>query len=356
MAEPRQTILIIDDTASEIKILADLLHAEYTTLFAKDGPTGLQLARSRHPDVILLDILMPDMDGYEVYRRLKADPATAGIPIIFVTALGGETHEIEGLELGAVDYISKPFQPSVVRARIRNHLAMHQGIRLREDIDRMIQHDMRSPLSALLSLTDYFIADGETPPKMVPSLQSMRSCLYRLLNMLKASLDMYAMENGAFRFTPQPVDLLQVVGNIIQDIRLQHHGRAAFAVTVRGRPAEQGKPFCVLADELPCYSLFSNLLQNAVEASPARGTVSVALDDAPDGMRAIRIHNRGAVPESIRDRFFEKYATAGKARGTGLGTYIAKLIAETLGGRISMSTSPEEGTTVTVLLPAAPVA
>lgn len=347
MPQNRETILIIDDTVSEIKILADLLRADYATIFAKDGPTGLDMARTRKPDLILLDILMPDMDGREVYTRLKADPATAEIPVIFVTALGGDEHELKGLELGAIDYIAKPFVPAIVRARIRNHLAMHAGIRLREDIERMIQHDMRNPLSAILAMSEILLAQSSCP---ATEITAINACAYRLLNMLNASLDMYAMETGAYQSTARPVDLALALRKAVQVIHLQYAKQVDFAVTVDGQP-DDGRLTCrVLAEDLLCYSLCSNLLQNAFDATPEGGTVHVAL--AREGGRVrMAIRNPGAVPAAIRDRFFDKYVTAGKEKGTGLGTYIARLIVRTLNGDISMATSEEGGTTITVDLP-----
>lgn len=120
----RQTILIIDDTPINIRILSELLMEDYEILFSTSGADGLQRAQADRPDLILLDIMMPGMDGYEVCRRLKADPATEAIPVIFVTALGQEADEAKGLQIGAIDYITKPISPPIVKARVHNHLKL----------------------------------------------------------------------------------------------------------------------------------------------------------------------------------------------------------------------------------------
>lgn len=120
------TILIVDDTPSDIRVLSEVLRQEYKTLFATNWKDCLELAASRHPDLILLDVMMPEMNGYELCQRLKADVATRDIPVIFVTALSQEEDETRGLEIGALDYITKPFKPAVVRARVKTHLLIMQ--------------------------------------------------------------------------------------------------------------------------------------------------------------------------------------------------------------------------------------
>ena len=123
-----QTVLVVDDEPDNIKIFMELLRSDYTIKVATNGEKALQIALSdTPPDLILLDVMMPGIDGYEVCRRLKAEPLTKGIPIIFVTAKGGEEDQAKGFELGAVDYVAKPFSPSVVRARVRTHLELKRN-------------------------------------------------------------------------------------------------------------------------------------------------------------------------------------------------------------------------------------
>lgn len=124
----RQTVLVVDDTPQNITILGELLQPHYTVRATNSGERALQAVRSQpQPDLVLLDVMMPGMDGYEVLRRLKADKATQNIPVVFVTALGDEVNEEHGLELGAVDYIAKPFKPAIVLARVRTHLELKQA-------------------------------------------------------------------------------------------------------------------------------------------------------------------------------------------------------------------------------------
>ncbi len=132
-----QTILIIDDEVTNISVLNELLQPHYNVLFAKDGKTGIKIASSpSKPDLILLDIIMPDMDGFQVIQILKSDEYTNKIPIIFITAKGQEEDEAKGFELGAIDYITKPFKPIVVKARIKSHLELK---RHREFVEWMLK-------------------------------------------------------------------------------------------------------------------------------------------------------------------------------------------------------------------------
>jgi diguanylate cyclase (GGDEF)-like protein len=117
-------VLVVDDAVSNLRILCQGLEREFVCETAGDGPTALEMVHSNPPDLVLLDILMPGMDGYEVCRRLKADDATRYIPVIFLTALDDENDEAHGLELGAVDYVAKPLRMPIVQARIRNHVEM----------------------------------------------------------------------------------------------------------------------------------------------------------------------------------------------------------------------------------------
>lgn len=126
MSKKLHRILAVDDEAVNLQLIRHSLQHDYHLLFAKDGATALQLASSQLPDLVLLDIMMPQMSGYEVCERLKQDPRTRHIPVIFLTALANEDDEQRGFELGAVDYITKPFKPAIAKARVRTHLSLVQ--------------------------------------------------------------------------------------------------------------------------------------------------------------------------------------------------------------------------------------
>lgn len=135
----RPLILAVDDEATNLQLLRQILQDHYRLLFAKDGARALELARQEQPDLVLLDVMMPGMSGYEVCAALKANPATASVPVIFVTALTETDDEVEGFEAGAVDYITKPVSPPVVRARVRTHLSLVRMEELRASRLEIVQ-------------------------------------------------------------------------------------------------------------------------------------------------------------------------------------------------------------------------
>ena len=137
--DQRPRLLLVDDEPTNLQVLRHVLQADYRLLFATDGARALQVAREQQPQLILLDIMMPGMDGYAVCRALKADPATAGIPVIFITALDDSQDETAGFDVGGVDYLTKPVSPPVVRARVRTHLSLVRMDELRETRLQIVQ-------------------------------------------------------------------------------------------------------------------------------------------------------------------------------------------------------------------------
>lgn len=139
LQDSRPTLLLVDDEPGNLQVLRHTLQDQYRLLFAKDGQAALDLVRSDRPDLILLDVMMPGLSGYEVCRHLKRDPWTSAIPVVFVTALADVANEHTGLELGVVDYITKPFNPHIVRARVRTHLSLVRADELLETRLEVVQ-------------------------------------------------------------------------------------------------------------------------------------------------------------------------------------------------------------------------
>lgn len=361
-ATPR--VLIVDDDPAVLRVLGEILGADYRRQAARSGERALRIiAADPPPDLILLDVVMPGMDGYEVCRRLKASSRTRDIPVIFITARVQAADESRGLEAGAVDYLAKPINPMVVRARVRTHLALLQARReleaknrelqkmaqLRDDVERMTRHDLKSPLNAIVGLPDLIRAGGGAlSEKQLEFLEMIKASGYRMLTMINSSLDLFKMEQGIYNFHPGKVDLVGLIDRILHEFREpdRENGEPPVDVCIEEEPAETAGPFWVRGEDLLCYTMLANLIGNALEASPRGERVTVTFEN---GERpAVRVRNRGEVAPEIRDRFFEKYATFGKRKGTGLGTYSARLIAEVHGGEIWLETSEEGFTTVGV--------
>ena len=154
MTEEQPSILGIDDTPGNLSLLNQLLREHYRVRLANSGPRGLELAALAPPDLILLDIMMPDMDGYQVFQRLQSDPATRRIPVIFLTAKVGAEDEERGLAMGAVDFIHKPIAPSVVLARVRTHLQIRHWQTFLEDKSAWLQQEVESRVSEVFRLQE----------------------------------------------------------------------------------------------------------------------------------------------------------------------------------------------------------
>ncbi|MFC0170200.1 response regulator [Pseudoduganella danionis] len=352
----RQTVLVVDDTPANLTLVGGLLRDDYQVKLAARGDKALQLCASSAPDLVLLDLMMPEMDGFEVCRRLKADPATAHIPVIFLTAVSDASRTVEGLALGAVDYVSKPIEPMILKARVatalrtardRENLRAQfdlalENARLREEVERITRHDLHNPLAAIIGMSSAMLLEGPLNETQNRQLVAIERTANDMLDMLKLSALLLRMEAGDYRPEPHPVDLAALLQRVADESRGICVGRHISIVL------ELGAARSVAGNQLLLYSMLHNLVRNATEASTAGDTVRITL--AADG--EIRIHNRAAVPEPMRERFFEKYATSGKENGSGLGTYSARLITEAHGGSIAMTTSDVDGTTLAIVLPA----
>ncbi|MCP4697049.1 MAG: response regulator [Gammaproteobacteria bacterium] len=368
------SILVVDDMPENIDIIKSALVPDYHVQATTNGRHALILAASaKQPDLILLDIMMPEMDGYEVCACLKTDKNTRDIPVIFVTAMREEKDETKGLELGAVDYITKPVRQAILKARVKNHLNLklaHEELAekneelaqknkkleelalLREDVERITRHDLKGPLSGIITIPEILVKKSDLSGEQKGLLKTVAHCGYQMLNMINHSLDLYKMEAGTYEYTPDIVELVSMLHKIMAEKEVFLKDKdISIDILLHGRPADKNDRFIVQGETLLCYSLFANLLKNALEASPEKMHVTVSLEEKD--VCFITIHNQGAVPKKIRKHFFERYVTAGKSQGTGLGTYSAKLMAETQRGGISLQTSDKTGTAVTVCLPKA---
>jgi PAS domain S-box-containing protein len=229
---------------------------------------------------------------------------------------------------------------------------LRQSVRLREEVERMSRHDLKTPLNSVIAMSRLLREGGRVPPEDVELLGTIERAGYRILNMVNLSLDLFRMETGTYQFHPQAVDLVEVACRVAADLESQAASKS-LDVRVRANGVSAAtQEVLARGDELLCYSMFANLVKNAIEASPPGGTVSISLKREDDSVVA-EVHNPGTVPEGIRGRFFRKYATTGKSAGLGLGTYSAQLMARVQEGDLSLESSDAAGTTLIArLLPA----
>ncbi len=359
-----QRILIVDDSSSDLKMLANVLRDEFAVSLASSGREALELAVREPPDLLLLDILMPDMDGFAVLDAWLAQEVTRGIPVIFLTVLEAVEDKIRGLAAGAVDYITKPFEPLEVKARVRVHLALRRALRqleeqneelrraarLREEVEAIARHDLKNPLHTILCATDLVPLHGPLTPEQREDLATVQRAAVTILDIINRYFDLFRIEHGLYRFEPVEVDLVAVARRVVKDINglFQQKG-LRIDLRFRDAPLAEDDRLFVRGEETLCYSLLANLVKNAMEASPPNALILIAFDEE-EGRPTVRITNEGEVPEEMRPRFFAKFATAGKEHGTGLGTYSARRIAELLGGSVELLTDVPGRTTVRVQL------
>lgn len=362
----RATILVVDDTPDNLQLLAGLFEDEYRVKLANNGEKALQICQSdTPPDLLLLDIMMPDMDGFEVAKALRSHPSSENIPIIFVTAMTDSAARTRGMELGAIDFVTKPIDPEGLRIRIKNFIryidlrrqlqadydCMLITEQLKDDVERITRHDMKAPLAGVLGLIQGVIDSGALSGSMLEQLQMAEEASLRTLSMITLSAELYKIETGRFVLDPKPVALVKILKRI-SAIARKTFAIKGLAIEVDTASGISDSALDSLGDEMFCYSLFENLLKNACEAAPDDSRIEISV--LGDNPRCVTILNRGVVPTQIRDRFFEKFVTVGKQGGSGLGTYSARLLVEAQNGSIAMETSDETETTIVkVTLPCA---
>jgi two-component system sensor histidine kinase/response regulator len=359
--DKKAKILAVDDTPENLDVVKGILQSDYTLLMAVNGGLALKIAKAQKPDLILLDIMMPGMDGYEVCTQLKADETTADIPVIFLTAMTKEEDEAKGLSLGAIDYITKPFSPDLVKSRVRNHLQLklaldalksqnailEENAKLKEDVERITRHDLKSPLNGILNYPQMVKNEGNLSDQQIDRLDKTVQLGRKMLNLINLSLDLFKMEQSTYTVNYEKLNLLDIFSEVMDESRIRLKAkRLDIDLMIDDKSAATEDQFLVEGEKLLVYSMLSNLFKNAVEASPRKEKITIAMKRGET--HTVSIHNQGSVPEEIRNTFFDKYATAGKSGGTGLGTYSARLIAETLGGQIALDTSEEDRTTIKI--------
>ena len=258
-----------------------------------------------------------------------------------------ESISLRGSDGRTLRYISSMLdvteQRAVAEGLKRQNAALAENARLREDVERMSRHDLKTPLNSIIGVARLLREDVSLQPEQRELLGISERAGYRMLEMVNLSLDLSRMELGSYDFRPQAVNLVDVVARLIVDLGSQAE---AARVQVQLEHAFT-RPVYARAEELLCYSILANLLKNAIEATPPGGMVRIGIE--PGEPVRVRVRNPGRVPAAVAGKFFDKYVTAGKSGGTGLGTYSALLMARVQQGELNMATG-EDGTLLTLSL------
>jgi len=364
------TILIVEDVAANIDILLEALGDQCSVSVALDGRDALATVGTVRPDLILLNIMMPGMDGHQVCAKLKEDPATRDIPVIFLTALNEDEDEEKGLRLGAVDYITKPFAPAIVRARVRNHLALRQAQiemqgqrnqiqaayqklreleKLRDDLVHMVVHDMRSPLTGLAMFLEVLSPELVQEPDFLENLHLMRKTCRTLANIVTSLLDVSRLEAGQMPLHREACDLEPLIQAVRQRLAVLHQG---CPISVR----VSGPPVWAECDPAITERIFENLLVNAAKFTPPEGSIQIELVREGPWARFTITDTGPGIPAEYHEKVFEKFGQVEiyqnrEVPSTGLGLTFCKLATEAQGGEIRLESEPGRGTTFHVRLP-----
>lgn len=373
-ATNKPTILVVDDNPTNLQVLLESLkRTGFKILVARTGESAIQQAEYGKPDLILLDVMMPGIDGFETCRRFKTLEAFKDIPIIFMTALTDTTDKLKGFQAGGVDYVTKPLQHEEVLARVVTHLTIRrlqqesreQHLLLQEKHAELqalnaskdkffsiISHDLRSPLSSvlvglrLLTDTESRLTDNEKNELIRDSHRTVEQ-LYNLLDNL---LVWSRLQRGLMEYAPQPLDLRPLFE---RNATLFAANAEQKQIAIRQTVAE---PVIAFADSHMIDAIIRNLISNALKFTEARGSITLSARQNDQRVEmAVADTGIGMDAETVAKLFrldvrYNQLGTAGE-KGTGLGLNVCKEFAEKNGGSIAVESVVGAGTTFRVTLP-----
>ena len=356
-------VLVVEDEERSRRLMRDLLEAHgYRVSEAADGEEALRRIEAQPPDLILLDIMMPKMDGIEVCRRLQADERNWPIPVLLVTALNERAVRLRGIAAGATDFITKPVDTAEVLLRVRNALRTKQLydqrntlLRLREELSDMIVHDIRNPLLAI-SLCTRSLADEKTPSEVARFAGIILEQTQAIEHFVNDLLTVSKMEHGCFSLQRRREDLVE-----LGRASLRNHQVIADARKIRLVIVAPDGPCLAEVDKSLLARLLDNLLSNAVKFAPADTCITLRIMSSQDDTGTpcrICVEDEGpGIPLGYREKIFDKFGVVEmKTLGipqTGLGLTLCRLVAEVHGGHISVEARQPRGSVFTVELPGA---
>ncbi|MBT3380286.1 MAG: hybrid sensor histidine kinase/response regulator [Lentisphaerae bacterium] len=367
MTETKQSVLVVDDTPENIDILVGILRDSYAVRVAGSGERALRLAAEHPPDLILLDIMMPGLDGFEVCRRLKADVALQGIPVVFISALDRVQDKVDAFASGGVDYVTKPFQPAEVEARVAVHLELRRKRQelaealsqlrdleqLRDSLVHMVIHDLRSPLTGVLGMAELLRDDlkDQLTAQQNGDFDEMLTSGSSLREMVSSVLDVSRMESGEMPLTRSASDL----GPVVRDALTSLVALVKQCHVVFDPPKQSVVADC---DAEVITRVVANLVSNAIKFTPRSGEVRITAD-VDDGMVTVRVADTGpGIPPESCEKIFEKFGQVQGSQNrrkysTGLGLAFCRLAVEAHGGKIGVESEVGKGSVFWFTLPAA---
>lgn len=370
-----QTVLVVEDDDMLRELIAhQLRHHGYRVLEAPDGGSGLTVAREQFPHVVLLDVNLPDLPGWDVCARLKSEERTRTIPIVMMTALDSSEDRWRGMESGADDYLTKPFQPQELLIRVRSILRLCQFHRsqaeseqlrvrletqqefdrLKESFISILSHELHTPLTVLKGYMGLLKEMRRSPGAariLDESLDDMTASLVQLESLIRELLDYSRLHSGILTLRRRPLDLRQLVGESCAGLE-----QGARDKGVRFDFDFPRHPVKLRADRDRLAQAIRHLVENAVKFTPGGGWIQVGCRDRGDSV-LVRVRDSGeGISQKDLQRIFEPFYQAAdhmtrRSGGMGLGLTTARHIVSDHGGEIRASSRPGEGSEFVIRLP-----
>jgi two-component system, sensor histidine kinase and response regulator len=372
-------ILVADDVAANVELLFDQLQVlGYRAIAASDGPTALAACFEHQPDLCILDVSMPAGDlgvddrstGFEVCRRIKRDPRSSRIPVIFITALNDTTDRVKAIEAGGDDFLTKPHNRLVLGARVRSLLrlkaatdALEDSFRklrelekVRDDLMRMIVHDLKTPLTAVLATLEMML-DGDFGPLndgQRKALGSAESKSEDLLALIEDLLEVSRVEEASLVLEPQPMAPAALLTEILHEWQIRFRQEGATASLEVADDAAVFK-----ADKALLKRVFGNLIQNALSHSASAVHLQLSARAEQDGVLFTVADNGPGIPPEYQEVIFRKFQQVRsqnlpKVRSSGLGLAFCRMVVDAHGGRIWVQSSEGQGSAFHITLPLEP--
>jgi two-component system, sensor histidine kinase and response regulator len=369
-------ILVVDDNESNRVLLSSRLKRQgHIVQTASNGREALEAMAAEPFDLILLDIMMPEMDGYQVLEHLKGDPALRHLPVIVISALDDLDSVVRCVELGADDYLLKPFNPTLLQARIRSSLdrkrlydreqmhiaAVQAATRAKSEFIAFIAHELKTPLTTIRGYIDVMLhgIGGGLNEEQLHYIATMRQSVDLMSKLVSDLTDIERIETGQIVLQRRPIHLPGLVSTVVETLRGQLAGKDQ---QLHVAAAPDLPP--VWADQIRTIQVVTNLLSNAHKYTPSGGTISLSMEVCPargqEGERqmvCVAVRDTGmGISAADLERIFEKYfrstnSEAWNIPGTGLGLNISRRLIELQGGQIWCESVLGEGTTFHFTLP-----
>ncbi|MCX7015856.1 MAG: response regulator [Candidatus Sumerlaeota bacterium] len=354
-----ERILIVDDDANSLEMLdQELQEAGFETRLCVSGEAALDAIRGGGIDLMLLDIMMPDVSGLDVLRRLREQCTMSDLPVIVVTAKDHSRDVVESLTLGANDYLIKPIDISVLLARVRTQLSLRRLIRMKDELVQIASHDLKGPLMIIMS---YAALMEERIPGGAPAIEEVRRFARRIRaqardmgRLIEDLLDFQVIDDGTLNLFPKPFDLNRLAERVVDDYILPAAEKGIGISFKRGADLPP-----IEADETRIQQVLENLVGNAIKFSPEQSRTTVSTF-ALDGSVGVEVADTGpGLRESDLEKVFVKFAqlsnrpTRGE-KSHGIGLAICKRLIEMHNGEIGVRNNPERGATFWFRLPIDP--